>query len=103
MEIGSSATPRSDVTTVNNIQPGPIDTDLNPASCEWAVPQKAMTALSRYGGVGDVASLGGVRRQSGSGLHHGREPDGRRRHERLTREQASARLPSELTEKKGAS
>jgi NAD(P)-dependent dehydrogenase (short-subunit alcohol dehydrogenase family) len=23
--------------TVNNIQPGPIDTDLNPASCEWAV------------------------------------------------------------------
>src|SRR6202034_184729 len=24
--------------TVNNIQPGPIDTDLNPASGEWAVP-----------------------------------------------------------------
>ena len=57
MEIGSSATPRSDVTTVNNIQPGPIDTDLNPASCEWAVPQKAMTALNRYGSVDDVASL----------------------------------------------
>ena len=57
MEIASSATPRSDVTTVNNIQPGPIDTDLNPASCEWAVPQKAMTALNRYGGVDDIASL----------------------------------------------
>src|ERR1700674_4616182 len=26
--------------TVNNIQPGPIDTDLNPASGDWAVPQK---------------------------------------------------------------
>src|SRR6202167_5642797 len=26
--------------TVNNVQPGPIDTDLNPASGDWAVPQK---------------------------------------------------------------
>src|SRR5229473_6272993 len=30
--------------TVNNVQPGPIDTDLNPASGDWAVPQKAATA-----------------------------------------------------------
>ena len=37
--------------TVNNIQPGPIDTDLNPAAGEWAVPQKAATALDRYGHV----------------------------------------------------
>src|ERR1700756_2255552 len=37
--------------TVNNIQPGPIDTDLNPASGDWAVPQKAATALDRYGNV----------------------------------------------------
>jgi 3-oxoacyl-[acyl-carrier protein] reductase len=43
--------------TVNNIQPGPIDTDLNPASGEWAVPQKAVTALDRYGSVDEVASL----------------------------------------------
>ena len=43
--------------TVNNIQPGPIDTDLNPASGEWAVPQKALTALNRYGSVDEVASL----------------------------------------------
>jgi 3-oxoacyl-[acyl-carrier protein] reductase len=43
--------------TVNNIQPGPIDTDLNPASGEWAVPQKAMTALNRYGSVDEVAAL----------------------------------------------
>jgi len=27
--------------TVNNVQPGPIDTELNPASGDWAVPQKA--------------------------------------------------------------
>jgi 3-oxoacyl-[acyl-carrier protein] reductase len=43
--------------TVNNIQPGPIDTDLNPAAGDWAVPQKAATALNRYGNVDDVASL----------------------------------------------
>jgi 3-oxoacyl-[acyl-carrier protein] reductase len=30
--------------TVNNVQPGPIDTDLNPASGDWAVPQKANEA-----------------------------------------------------------
>jgi 3-oxoacyl-[acyl-carrier protein] reductase len=26
---------------------GPMDTDLNPASADWAVPQKAATALNR--------------------------------------------------------
>ena len=43
--------------TVNNIQPGPIDTDLNPAAGDWAVPQKAATALGRYGLVEEVAAL----------------------------------------------
>jgi len=43
--------------TVNNVQPGPIDTDLNPATGEWAVPQKAVTALDRYGQVDEVAAL----------------------------------------------
>jgi 3-oxoacyl-[acyl-carrier protein] reductase len=43
--------------TVNNIQPGPIDTDLNPASGDWAAPQKAVTALDRYGTVEEVAAL----------------------------------------------
>ena len=43
--------------TVNNIQPGPIDTDLNPAAGEWAVPQKAFTALDRYGRADEVAAL----------------------------------------------
>src|SRR6267378_2565019 len=43
--------------TVNNIQPGPIDTDANPAAGEWAVPQKAFTALDRYGRVDEVAAL----------------------------------------------
>jgi 3-oxoacyl-[acyl-carrier protein] reductase len=43
--------------TVNNVQPGPIDTDLNPAAGDWAVPQKAATALNRYGHVDEVAAL----------------------------------------------
>ena len=43
--------------TVNNVQPGPIDTELNPAAGDWAVPQKAATALDRYGNVDEIAAL----------------------------------------------
>jgi 3-oxoacyl-[acyl-carrier protein] reductase len=43
--------------TVNNVQPGPIDTELNPASGEWAVPQKAAVPLDRYGKADEVAAL----------------------------------------------
>jgi 3-oxoacyl-[acyl-carrier protein] reductase len=43
--------------TVNNVQPGPIDTDLNPAAGEWAAPQIAVTALKRYGTPDEVAAL----------------------------------------------
>ncbi|QEH36059.1 Cyclic-di-GMP-binding biofilm dispersal mediator protein [Aquisphaera giovannonii] len=43
--------------TVNNVQPGPIDTDLNPASGEWASSQTPVTALKRYGKVDEVAAL----------------------------------------------
>ena len=50
-EVGSRGT------TVNNVQPGPIDTDLNPASGDWAVPQRAATALDRYGRVEEIAAM----------------------------------------------
>jgi 3-oxoacyl-[acyl-carrier protein] reductase len=43
--------------TVNNVQPGPIDTELNPAAGDWATPQIASTALKRYGHVNDIAAL----------------------------------------------
>src|SRR6266851_1203151 len=43
--------------TVNNVQPGPIDTDLNPASGEWAAGQKAAVPLGRYGHADEVAAL----------------------------------------------
>ena len=43
--------------TVNTIQPGPIDTDLNPEASEWARPQIENTALKRYGHVEDIAAM----------------------------------------------
>ena len=42
--------------TVNAIQPGPIDTDMNPADADFAAPQKAATALGRYGRPAEVAA-----------------------------------------------
>jgi NAD(P)-dependent dehydrogenase (short-subunit alcohol dehydrogenase family) len=43
--------------TVNNIQPARSTPASNPASGDWAVSQKALTALNRYGSLDDVAAL----------------------------------------------
>jgi len=43
--------------TVNNVQPGPIDTDLNPATVDRAARLKALTSLDRYGHVDEIASM----------------------------------------------
>ncbi|MCX7595634.1 MAG: SDR family oxidoreductase [Fischerella sp.] len=43
--------------TVNCIEPGPIDTELNPADGPQADYQKRMTALGRYGTTDEVAAL----------------------------------------------
>ena len=43
--------------TVNNVQPGPIDTDMNPAgNGDFAGLQKTATALGRYGKPEEVAA-----------------------------------------------
>jgi 3-oxoacyl-[acyl-carrier protein] reductase len=42
--------------TVNVVQPGPIDTDMNPASGEFAPAQKAGTALGRFGRPEEVGA-----------------------------------------------
>ncbi|MGJ3648661.1 SDR family NAD(P)-dependent oxidoreductase [Sphingomonas sp. GlSt437] len=42
---------------VNVIQPGPIDTDLNPADGPFASALTPMTALGRYGTADEVAAL----------------------------------------------
>ncbi len=43
--------------TANVIQPGPIDTDLNPASGAFAETLTAMTAIKRYGKPEELAEL----------------------------------------------
>ncbi|MEG4573402.1 3-oxoacyl-ACP reductase family protein [Microcoleus sp. N3A4] len=43
--------------TVNNIQPGPIDTDMNPADGDFAEGLKKIIALGRYGRDNEVASM----------------------------------------------
>ncbi|MDQ2139983.1 SDR family oxidoreductase [Alcaligenaceae bacterium A4P071] len=42
--------------TVNLVQPGPIDTDQNPADGEWAEPNRRLTSLGRYGNPADIAA-----------------------------------------------
>ena len=42
--------------TVNTVQPGPIDTDMNPDGGDFAAAQKAKTALGRYGTSEEVAA-----------------------------------------------
>ena len=41
--------------TVNVVQPGPIDTDMNPADGAYAASQSALTALGRYGRTSEIA------------------------------------------------
>ncbi|MDT5107293.1 MAG: 3-oxoacyl-[acyl-carrier protein] reductase [Mycobacterium sp.] len=43
--------------TVNNVQPGPIATDMNPADGEFAEAAKQVIALGRYGHPRDVAGV----------------------------------------------
>lgn len=43
--------------TANLVHPGPIDTAMNPADGPYAEPQKAGTALGRFGRPEEVASL----------------------------------------------
>ncbi|HWT55150.1 MAG TPA: 3-oxoacyl-ACP reductase family protein [Rhodocyclaceae bacterium] len=43
--------------TVNNIQPGPIDTEMNPANSDFAESLLGLMASGRYGTVEEVASF----------------------------------------------
>lgn len=43
--------------TANIVHPGPIDTDMNPADGGFAAGQAAMTAVGRFGEVGEVADV----------------------------------------------
>lgn len=43
--------------TVNNVQPGPVDTDMNPADSEFASSLMSLMAVGRYGNVDEIASF----------------------------------------------
>jgi 3-oxoacyl-[acyl-carrier protein] reductase len=43
--------------TVNNVQPGPVDTDMNPADGDFAETMKGLLALGRYGSGEEIAGL----------------------------------------------
>jgi 3-oxoacyl-[acyl-carrier protein] reductase len=43
--------------TVNNVQPGPVDTDMNPANGPFADTLRAHMALGRYGQADEVAGF----------------------------------------------
>jgi 3-oxoacyl-[acyl-carrier protein] reductase len=43
--------------TVNNIQPGPVDTDMNPANGPFAESLKSLMALKRYGHSEEIAGM----------------------------------------------
>ncbi len=43
--------------TVNNVQPGPVDTDMNPANGPLAASMRSMLALDRYGRGEEIAAL----------------------------------------------
>jgi 3-oxoacyl-[acyl-carrier protein] reductase len=43
--------------TIHNVQPGPVDTDMNPASSDFAKQLIPLLALPRYGTDDEIASL----------------------------------------------
>lgn len=43
--------------TVNNVQPGPVDTDMNPADGDFAELMKTMMPIGRYGKDEEIASF----------------------------------------------
>ncbi len=43
--------------TINNVQPGPVDTDMNPDDGDFADTLKGLMALPRYGRAEEIASF----------------------------------------------
>ncbi len=43
--------------TVNNVQPGPVDTEMNPDNTEFSQTIKGFMALDRYGNADEIASF----------------------------------------------
>jgi 3-oxoacyl-[acyl-carrier protein] reductase len=57
--------------TVNNVQPGPIDTELNPADAEGSENQKKITSVNRFGHVEEIAEAVAFLASPGAGFING--------------------------------
>ena len=79
--------------TINNVQPGPVDTDMNPAQGEFAEMLKKLMALPRYGTPDEIAGMVAYLAGPGVGIRHRRELDDRRRVHGLIREPFLRRRP----------
>jgi len=43
--------------TINNVQPGPVDTDMNPANSDFAASLMGLMAINRYGTSEEIAAM----------------------------------------------
>ena len=43
--------------TINTVQPGPVDTDMNPATGDFAESLIPLMAIGRYGKADEIASF----------------------------------------------
>ena len=75
----------------NVVEPGPLDTDMNPDGTEFAATLKATTALGRYGKPAEIAAAVAFLASPAGRLHHRRHPQRRWRPARLI----AARPPPE--------
>lgn len=57
--------------TVNNVQPGPVDTDLNPAEGPMAETMRSFMAIDRHGTVEEIAAMVGYLMSDGAALVNG--------------------------------
>ena len=64
---------------VNTVQPGPIDTDLNPADGEFAQQMMSAIPLGRYGRVEEIAGAVAFLAGPDAELHHRHHAHDRRR------------------------
>ncbi len=70
--------------TVNVVQPGPVDTDMNPASGDFAAVVKPLTALGPLWLARGDRGCDRLPRQSGRVLHHRHGAERRWRLRRVT-------------------